>query len=202
MQLFNHQELLLRQNPFGGLTDVELEQVLVPHFEMERMLALIEDGQPKIIEFLGKKGRGKTSHFRYLHRHLPFYPMYLLDQNKPSTQIEELQSPVIFVDSIFHLGLFRRLRLYRAFETVVLTTHWGRKLEYQFAGKKSYCFHFKGINADRLKKLIVRRIKVMLANENQEIIINDQVVNTLIEKFGDNYRAILNHLFDQYQRTK
>ncbi|MEM9823321.1 MAG: hypothetical protein AAF985_19725, partial [Bacteroidota bacterium] len=107
---------------------------------------------------------------------------------------------VVFVDSIHHLGLSKRLQLYRAKALVVLTSHWNRAWEYKLAGKTYLSFAFKGINKQQLLEIVKNRIAIAAIDTQTPIQIDEDQIVALIKKYKDNYRAILNHLYDVFQQ--
>lgn len=72
-QLFMHQlilnkNLIFHYNPFGGISDSELAQVIIPHAFINKIHHLIHTENKVIIELVGAKGRGKTSHLKLIHQ--------------------------------------------------------------------------------------------------------------------------------------
>jgi len=132
-------------NPFGGLNTEELEQVFVPR---KFSLAIIEDlknDQIKVIELVGAKGRGKTTHLRWLQQQCPNYPIFLLNHKSTFSAIAASTAPILFVDSVHHLSIRQRIQLYQSTSKIILTTHWRRFLEYKIAGILYKSYSFKGI---------------------------------------------------------
>lgn len=187
-------------NPFSGLSDEELKQVMVPQINLPKLVKLIEDGQPKIIEFVGKKGRGKTSHLKLLHQQLPQYPFFSLHAQSSFQKVFTSNARGLFIDSIHHFNMIQRIRLFKTNKTIVLTTHWGRFLEIKLAGKQHQRFDFKGIDATILKAILKNRMQVAAIESEINLKINDDEVEVLIKKYGDNYRGILNHLYGEFQK--
>ena len=66
-------------NPFGGISDSELTQVIIPHSFTKEIHALIHTENKLIIELVGAKGRGKTSHLKLIHQQYPNAPIFLLN---------------------------------------------------------------------------------------------------------------------------
>ena len=74
-------------NPFGGLNDQEILKVIVPKFNFETLIELLDSKEQLIVEFVGKKGRGKTLHLRCLQLLLNKYPAFYLDKG---AQLQEI----------------------------------------------------------------------------------------------------------------
>ncbi|WP_299682935.1 hypothetical protein [uncultured Dokdonia sp.] len=188
-------------NPFAGVLEEDLEQIIVPVFDIDAISNQIECTDSLAIEFIGKQGRGKTTHLRYLQKQLNSYPIFLLTKTTANlSNILEHDADVVFVDSIHHLSVFERLQLFKAKRVVIYTTHWSRKYTCVLINKKYYSIPFKGITVAVLRSIIDKRLRLA---SNNSIHIDDVFVNNdlqlLIKKFGDSYRGILNYLYEQYQ---
>ena len=188
-------------NPFAGVLEEDLEQILVPVFDIDAISNQIKCTDSLAIEFIGKQGRGKTTHLRYLQKQLNSYPIFLLTKTTANlSNILEHGADVVFVDSIHHLSVFERLQLFKTKRVVIYTTHWSRKYTCILTSKKHYSIPFKGITVAALRSVIDKRLRLA---SNHTIHINDVFVDNdlqlLIGKFGDNYRGILNYLYEQYQ---
>lgn len=199
LRILRNKEISFDFNPFGGLSDAELEEVVVPKFELADLMKLILNGQPKIVEFVGNKGRGKTTHLKLLQQKLSQYPLFLLNSKPNFAEVFNNESAIIFIDSIHHFNLFQRIKLFRLKKTIILTTHSGRFLEYKLARKQHFRFDFKGIEVTVLKTILKNRMQVASGNTETYFEIKEEELADLIKKFGDDYRAILNYLYDEFQ---
>ena len=106
---------------------------------------------------------------------------------------------LLFIDSIHHIPLIRRIKLFKKTNTVIFSTHVSRSLEASIAAKEIMTIHFKGITAERLTKILRQRIQQSLRESNQVFDLDQKMVQRLIKRFGDDYRGILNYLFDEFQ---
>lgn len=188
-------------NPFSGVLEEDLEKILVPVFDVTDISHEIRHADSLAIEFIGRQGRGKTTHLRCLHKSMSDYPIFLLNTNSSCiSDIISHESDVVFVDSIHHLSISDRVQLFRSKRVVIFTTHWSRKLICLYARKKHLPIRFKGISIDDLRYVLSKRLQ--LASKNK-IDVNDvfteKDLKALIRKYGDNYRGIINHLYEQYQ---
>ena len=187
-------------NPFGGLNTDELKQVFVPRSFSSAIIEDLKNDQIKIIEFVGAKGRGKTTHLRWLQRQCSSYPIFLLNAKSDfSTIIAASDAPILFVDSVHHLNIRQRVQLYHSKPKIVLTTHRRRFLEYKIADVPHKSYSFKGIGVDSLTAIIRNRIALSSNMPKEEIHFDQKIIHRLIQEYGDNYRGILNHLYDQFQ---
>jgi len=198
--IFLNQNLKFRFNPFGGITTDELKNIIVPKSHFEKIKTLITSSSPTIIELVGKKGRGKTTHLTYLQQYFPEYPILLLSLHNNTFPNEYFEHKIVFIDSIHHLSFRKRIEIFRKFDKVILTTHITRFLEYKYARRAYQSFHFKGLKKEVLRTVIEKRIQLAIVNSNVEKIhINESFLSELINKFGDDFRGILNHLYENFE---
>ncbi len=188
-----------RFNPFGGLTDQEIGQSIVPRACCDAICDWIESGAPGVVELVGPKGRGKTTHLVYLQALYPKHPIFFLSAGPPP-EIEAIPAgSLVFIDSIHHLPLGARIRLYRRYR-IVLTTHLRRAWEYRLAGVSYRSFSFRGLGEDDLVRIIERRVALALNMSAQDVpALNRNYLRTLLRRYGDDHRGILNQLFDEFQ---
>ncbi|MFK8103339.1 MAG: hypothetical protein AB8G15_12470 [Saprospiraceae bacterium] len=191
-------KLSFNYNPFGGLTDEELMQVIVPRESVGQILEDIKSEQPLMIELVGKKGRGKTSHLKLLHRLHGAGKLYeLTAREKPFELMMQDSAEVLFIDSIHHLNLRKRLKLFKCKKKIVLTAHHSRFLEFKWSNLAYKTYPFKGIEKKQLIQLLQNRLA--LASKHQaEVTLDEEEVTQLITKYKDDYRAILKSLYTKY----
>ena len=186
-------------NPFSGVLEDDIEKILVPKFNLDSIVSKINNSDNLNIEFLGKQGRGKTTHLIYLQKQMKKYPIFLLNSNSTITDIINNKASIVFVDSIHHLNIFDRVRLFKVKEKVIYTTHWSRKLDCYLAGKDNYSIKFKGINNEILLDILNKRLQLANSRKKEQEIFTKNEIKLLINKFGDNYRGIINYLYEKYQ---
>ncbi len=187
-------------NPFSGVLHEDIQQTIIPSFNVNEIINKIKTSNSLAIEFIGKQGRGKTSHLLYLQQTINIYPIFLLDDSSSISNIIQSKSDIVFIDSIHRLNIKDRIRLFKEKKVVIYTTHWSRKVECFLTKKHLYSISFKGIDAKNLSLILNRRLKLASKNQlNNEMLFSLKNTSDLIKKFGDNYRAIINHLYEQYQ---
>ncbi|MFK7755864.1 MAG: hypothetical protein AB8B53_02905 [Flavobacteriales bacterium] len=187
-------------NPFSGVLDDDINDVLVPQFNVDDLLSMIKRSESLALEFQGKQGRGKTSHLKFLHKYLSEFPIVFLDSSSAFSEIRSLSQRVVFVDSIHHLSVLNRRKLFKQNKIVIYTTHRKRNLECFFAKKKHVSIGFNGINEEVLTCILNKRLEfAALTKVDSDDLFHSKEVNDLIGKYGDDYRGIINHLFDRFQ---
>ncbi|WP_299617484.1 hypothetical protein [uncultured Tenacibaculum sp.] len=186
-------------NPFSGVLHEDIPQVILPNIDIEDITNKIRNSNGLAIEFIGKQGRGKTSHLKYLQHILNEYPIFLLNSNSSASEIIKNTSKTVFIDSIHHLSFRHRIQIFKQKKVVVYTTHWSRKIDCLLAKKDHYSIRFKGIQPEKLKDILNKRLKLASNTNQPDTLFSTNDADILIKKFGDNYRGIINHLYEKYQ---
>lgn len=190
----------LQHNPFAGVDHEEVGQILVPRFDTEDILNKIRSRNELLIELIGKQGRGKTTHLTFLHQQLEKTPIFYLHAGANDYQkILADKSEVVFIDSIHHLNIYQRLQVFRAKKIVIFTTHFTRKYEGLAVRKPTKQIRFEGIDKTLLRALVTKRLQLTSSKSGKELIVSDFELEQLIAQYGDNYRGIVNHLYDKFQ---
>lgn len=190
---------VFKYNPFSGVSAEEVGDIIVPILDVASLLEKIRSREPMAIELIGRQGRGKTTHLIHLHQQMTEYPFFNLNQSTELSQILEKNSDVLFIDGIHHLTFIERIKLFKESRVVVYTTHWSRTIDCFIASKELHSFRFKGIDRTLLSSIIEKRLSVAGKENFESDKISNREIDSLIKNFGDNYRGIINHLFDQYQ---
>ncbi|MFK8054869.1 MAG: hypothetical protein AB8F78_02015 [Saprospiraceae bacterium] len=188
-----------KYNPFSGILAEDLESIIVPKFDSDEVVSRINSAESLAIEFIGRQGRGKSTHLTYLQQQLVDCPIFLLNADSSFRDIVSDKSPVVFVDSIHHLNLLERVKLLKEKRVVIYTTHWPRTLDCYLAKKPKHTIKFKGINKETLTAIINRRLEIASFEHAEYERITTNEATTLIKSYGDNYRGIINHLYERYQ---
>ncbi|MFD2564030.1 hypothetical protein [Aquimarina rubra] len=186
-------------NPFGGIDDEDLLEVIDPKYDLEKCIQLLTMEKPFIIQFVGKKGRGKTTHLRALHQLISNSEIFFLDSRNHQS-ISNTKERITFIDSIHHIPWKKRLQLWKQSEiSYVITTHWFRNIEFIICNRKHKTFRFKGVSTEKLERILKKRISQYSSLQQNEIIINPKVLKILSEHFKDNIRSLLNYLYDCFK---
>ena len=189
-------------NPFGGLSVEEMEQVINPDKHLHEIEHHLQTDQPILLELTGKKGRGKTTHLKLLHSRNPQSELFCLDKGTNLFGgIISSAAPMIFIDSIHHLNLSERSKIYKLPKQIVFTTHFTRWLETRLSSNKFVSYKIKGITLENLKEMIRNRVEIA-AVEVDQIEINEKAIEQLMVKYGDDYRSILRKLYTNFANEK
>ena len=185
-------------NPFGGLSMKEIPSVINPEKHLIELRNLLQNSDPLILELTGKKGRGKTTHLKLLHKYFPNSKMFQLEKGRNFfKEIMEAKSNLLFIDSIHHLNIFQRLKVYQMPKQIVFSTHLTRSFENIFSHNKFISFKIKGISSNYLMEMIKNRVKIAATGsiDTNQIILNKELIEKLMSKYGDDYRGILRELY-------
>ena len=137
----------------------------------------------------------------YLQKYFPESSILHLDK-KSQFDPSILKMNILFIDSIHHFNFFQRKQIYTKVPIVILTTHFRRSLEYIFLNKEKHSFQFKGLDKNTLITVLDNRIQSAMQKPYQSIPrINDSYIDHLLKKYGDDFRAILNTLYTNFQNT-
>lgn len=196
-----HNPLNYNFNPFGGLSDQEVPNVIITQIDLDALTSFIRSKEAFIIELVGKKGRGKTLHLKYLNLVLEDTSIFHLDEHATLEDIISNTADLILIDSIHHLNLMDRIKLFKRKKKIILTTHLSRSWEYTLANKAFKRFRFKGINSNLLKSILENRLRIASKNMEGDHPINPAKVEALIDTYKDDFRSILNHLYDEFQSS-
>lgn len=188
-------------NPFGGIDDEDILDIIEPKYSIEQWIQLLNNEKPIIIEFVGKKGRGKTTHLNALYSYFVDNNIYFLD--RIDKKIGRNESPILFIDSIEKIPFTQRLLLWsKKKRSYVITTHQSKRKEYQIARRDYRSYVFEGINLKEIKKIICNRIDLASDIHPNKLKLNDDAMARLIHHFSDDFRGMLNYLYDSFKKAQ
>ncbi len=186
-------------NPFGGITEEDILDCIVPKYPLEEWIKLLNNDQPIILQFVGKKGRGKTTHLRLLYQLVDNADIFFLNKNEKLPIIQSTKE-IVFIDSIHHIPIKQRLQLWKnESKSYIITTHVKRNLEFHFTNRLFKTYKFKGITEQILENIIRHRVVLSSNLEEQSIKINQELIQYLIKKYKDDIRSILNFLYYNFK---
>lgn len=188
-------------NPFACILDEDVHKVIVPKIDFEELTKTIRTRSNILIEFVGKKGRGKTTHLTLANQLTPESTIFYLNKNFDTDKILECKSKIILIDSIHHIPIRKRNQLFRSQKTILFTTHHSKYIEAKLAGKEIVKYAFKGLQRDELISITNKRFHLATKHKVPTPNLSSKEANKLINKYGDNIRGIINHLYDTHQTS-
>ena len=186
--------LNLRRNPFGELelsSWAELAVVEVDHL----VPRLREPGFA--VQFMGPKGRGKTTHMLALVRRFPDARYVHVGENE-RPRIPHAHP--LFVDEIQRVPRRRRRRLFRRPVSLVLGTHEDFRSELVAAGFQVETIGVgSALDAGRLAEILNLRIEAARRGPGPVPQLTLKTAQAMIDRFGDDLRAIQGAMYDLFQ---
>ena len=182
--------LNLRMNPFGELEPRDRARVAVA--DVGPLLAHLE--RPRAaVELVGRCGRGKSTHLHALRRALPHahYARLWADRPDPAAL-----GGTVLLDELDAVGGWRRTRLLRAAERVAVAVHRSHALELRLHGFDVRTVQVASADPERLARILRRRIEFARIGAGPVPELPAATVRALIERFGDDVRAVEDALFD------
>lgn len=186
--------LNLRRNPFGELELSQRAALAVVRVEpfVERLK------QPGYaVQFLGGKGRGKTTHLLAILQHFP---------DAAYVHIGEGQRPRIprgqplMIDEIQRLPRRRRRRVFRRHVSLAIATHEDVGAELARAGFDVQTIEAAAsLDAGRLRQILNRRIQWARRGSGPLPSVTIETARELIGRFGDHVRAVEWHMYEVFQ---
>lgn len=208
--------LNLRRNPFGELPLDEWAEAVVPDLDTAALAEELRtgaSGQGFVVQLLGHKGRGKTSHLMALRRHFPeaSYRHFPEEGPRPNSLAEVLaapefaDAPVLFLDETQRIprrvrrALFRELR--ERGRSLVIGTHKNHQRQIRAAGLQLVTHEVRGLSPAKLLAVCERRFALAARRPAPAAVpsLGPRAAEALIKRHGDNLRAILSELYDVVQ---
>ncbi len=189
---FEH--LNLRWNPFGEPSPDNLVKLAV--VEVEPYVGRL--GRPGFaLQYLGKPGRGKSTHLMALHQFFPNMPYLHFAENEKIPRIPN--APVLFLDEAQRLPPRLRRQIFSRNASFVIGTHEDHSIELARAGVEYVSIHLNGLSRERLAQIIERRIEWARRGPGPLPNISALEITQLIEKYDDDLSTILASLYEEFQ---
>ena len=186
--------LNLCRNPFGELSFADRAGLAV--VEIDRFVRRVR--QPGYaVQFLGDKGRGKTTHLLALRQHFPEAPyLHIGEGQRPRIP----RGHPLMIDEIQRLPRWRRRWVFRRSVSLVIGTHEDVSAELLRAGFEVDSIEAGALlDAERLHEILNRRIRWARRAPGPVPRVTLNTAGALIERFGDDVRAIEWHLYEMFQ---
>lgn len=198
--------LNLRHNPFGEPTPAEEAALLVVPGSQALAEAVRTPGTA--LQMLGECGRGKTARLRLLEHRFPGAPYVYLPEDGPLPALPRLRrraggGPALLLDEAQRLPRrhLRRLSRHaaRSGTSLALATHRDLARELAAAGLRVATVRVEGLEVEHLLAIVGRRLRWARAAPGPVPELDRESARRLVERFGDDLRALLDHLYELYQ---
>lgn len=186
--------LNLRWNPFGEIGIDDIAQLAVVH--VEQYVKRLQD-PGFALQYLGKPGRGKTTHLLALLCYFPQAPYIHFRENSAIPEIP--QAPVLFLDETQRLPVALRKGIFSREASFVIGTHVDHSSEYRKAGLEYESIHLKSITIDQLEMIINQRIEWARRDPGPVPTISRTIIAQLIHLYHNDLAAIIAWLYEEFQ---
>jgi hypothetical protein len=189
--------LNLRRNPFGELELSSWAGLAVA--DVDRFVPRLR--QPGYaVQFMGDKGRGKTTHLLAIRRRFPDAPYVHIGEDFLVERPRIPRGHPLLVDEVQRLPRPKRRRLFRRPVSLVLGTHEDFRAELVEAGFDVATVQVgDALDGPRLCEILNRRVEAARRGPGRLPQVRIQTAHTLIDRFGDDLRAIQWHVYDLFQ---
>jgi hypothetical protein len=198
---FSH--LNLRKNPFGELSVCERVQIAYVDLEaaLEHLKRKDKHGRGAVLQVVGEKGFGKSTHLLSIAARLPDAAyVYLPEDSKAS--IPRHGNPLL-IDEAQRLTMWQRLQIFRSPRTLVLGTHVDFTRTLQRQGRIVFTLSAeRHTTPQRVSEILNARIEAARRSGGAVPRITFKTAEQLFEQFGPDLRSIEHSLYDTFQNLR
>jgi hypothetical protein len=194
---FEH--LNLRRNPFGEFSAEE--RTRLANVELQAALEHLRSRsqkRPPVLQVIGEKGFGKTTHLLAIARKFPtaFYMHIPEDEH---AKIPVVGEPLL-IDEAQRLTLWQRLCLFRSQRTLVLGTHRDFTQHLKRAGRSVLTLDAaRHTTPERIAQILNDRVRSVRRSSDPIPTVTSATASTLFALYGSDLRSIQHHLYDVFQ---
>jgi hypothetical protein len=196
-----YEHLNLRYNPFGELDPDQRAELAV--VDVRDIVSRLRAGR-FAVQFLGGRGRGKTTHLLAIGAFFPKSPyMHITEGQKPSAPPQAAAGEPIFLDELQRLPRTLRKKLLAGDNPLVLGTHrnfaWAlRRAGYEVRTVRPAAL----ISADKVSGIFQRRIEYARRSGGAVPTIGADTIIDLMKRCGSNIRKMEHELYERFQKLK
>ena len=185
-------------NPFGQLDDGQLAEVAV--LNHRRYAGWLAPGVA--IQFVGRAGRGKSTHLRALWRSLDDASLVYIPRF--GRQISIPQAKHVLIDEAQRMPRAMRHAVFSWGGPLVLGTHWSLKGSLRRHGYHQIHTINVGSNpsADKIRQVIHRRIGLATVRPTESLGVTEPEAQWLQHRFGNHLRGIDNYLYGRIEMLR
>lgn len=194
--------LNLRRNPFGELSSEERTQLAIVDLDaaLDHLEQARESKRP-VVQFVGEKGFGKTTHLLAIAARLPRSAyMYIPEGERGRIPVD---GEPLLVDEAQRLSFWQRLHLFQSSRTLVLGTHRDFTRPLHRAGRSVLTLAAdRHTNADQVTAILNARILAVRRSAAPTPRITAATANRLFRQFGSDIRSIQHSLYEVFQQLR
>ena len=193
-----YRRLNLWFNPFGQLDDEQLAEIAVAdHVRYAGWLA-----RGVAIQFVGRAGRGKSTHLRSLWRCLEAASLIYIPRF--GRQISIPHAECLLIDEAQRMPRAMRQAVFSWGGPLVLGTHWSLARSLRRYGYRR--IHTVHVGSDRtpgkIRNIIDRRIGLAAVSPGCSLRVTEPEVRWLRRRFGNHLRGIDHYLYGQIETLR
>jgi hypothetical protein len=194
--------LNLRRNPFGEFSSEERTQLAVVDLDAAlHHLAQAAESKRPVVQFVGEKGFGKTTHLLAIAARFP-QSAYLHIPEGESARIPVDGEPLL-VDEAQRLTFWQRIRLFRSDRSLVLGTHRDFTCQLLRAGRSVLTLAAdRQTNADQVSAILNARILAVRRDDAPTPCITAATAHRLFLQFGSDIRSMQHSLYEVFQQLR
>ncbi len=194
----HYTNLNLKYNPFSYLNEEELLQVTEDRIDLESIAQKIQSSDSCLVQFYGKKGRGKSTHLQALHQmYFPDSVFYKLKRKyKPYIAKSD---KILIIDSFQLLSLKNRIELLKSQQKIVIAAHTSHEILNfkRRAYNEKISFSKVPLDLAFISNMIDSRIELAKLNtEKPRPKLRTSYVEKLYHQYQDNLRGIQEALYE------
>lgn len=167
--------------------------------DVDEVLNNIKQNPRVAIQFMGDKGRGKTTHLLALKQHFPDAAYLHVPEDTTPKRIPH--GVPLFLDETQRIPRWRRRLVFRRNVPLIIGTHENHEAELRRAGRDvQTIFPGESTDADRLNQIIEHRIEWSRRSPGRVPRVRRETINAMLRRFGDDVRAIEHELYETFQQ--
>jgi hypothetical protein len=194
---FEH--LNLRRNPFGEFSAEDRTQLAV--VDLANALDHLQQSaqkRPPVLQVIGEKGFGKTTHLLAIAKHFPD-AVYIHIPEGEHVTVPNTGEPLL-IDEAQRLTLWQRLWLFRSRRSLVLGTHRDFTQQLKRAGRSVLTMNAaRHTTPERIEQILNDRIKSVRRNSDSIPTVTSATARTMFALYGNDLRSIQHHLYEVFQ---
>lgn len=196
---FSH--LNLRRNPFGEFSAEE--RIAMAIVDLSPAIAHLDakrpDGRAAVVQVLGDKGFGKTTHLLSLSAYYG-NSAYVYIAEGERGRIPETGEPLL-IDEAQRLTTLQRIRLFRSPRTLVLGTHRDFTAHLKRSGRMVLSLAAeRHTTPERILMILNTRIQSVRRSDGPTPSVSIDTVMRLYKQFGPDLRSIQHSLYEVFQK--
>jgi len=199
---FAYEYLNLRFNPFGEIERPDRAALAVVDID-ETVERLGRGGFA--VQFLGDRGRGKTTHLLAIQASFPDAPYKHIAEGQRVTSLPQAPPGMpIFLDELQRLPRKLRSRLFDGRRPLVLGTHrdYARHLARAGYDVQTVCLA-RRLEPKTLAEILKRRIEHARRDSASPVpVVTDETIADLLRRHGDHVRGMEHELYERFQDLK